>query len=184
MPENRDDGRQEDAAEVLAADEMRAAEDAAGTSPASRDLAAAQKQRDEYLDLLLRKTAEFDNYRKRVERERRDAADNAAAELLLELLPIVDNFERAQSAPADADSDAYRTGVELIHRQVLDFLRKRGVEPIQAVGERFDPHRHQAVDYVPSPAHEEGQIIEEYVRGYAIGDRLLRPSLVKVARGV
>jgi molecular chaperone GrpE len=143
-----------------------------------------QKQRDEYYDLLLRKTAEFDNYRKRIERERQSASESAAAGVIKELLPLVDDLERALKAEAgDEGADAYRRGVELIHRRLLETLRKRGVKPIDALGEDFDPHYHQAVSYEPEEGRREGEIIEEFSRGYVLGDRLLRPAMVKVAKG-
>lgn len=146
------------------------------------DLAELRRQRDEYYELLLRKAAEFDNYRKRVERERRERADAAAVDLLLDLLPIIDDLERALTAEAGSDGEGYRRGVEMIHRKLTEMLGRRGVTPIEAVGAVFDPHLHQAVVHEVSPDHREGEIIEEYRRGYKIGDQLLRPSMVKVAK--
>jgi molecular chaperone GrpE len=152
-----------------------------GSSPAL-DAAEVQKERDEYRDLLLRTRAEFDNYRKRVERERLELTETAAFDLLGNLLPVVDDLERALSAPADASSaEAYRRGVELIHRQLLELLRQHGVKPIEALGTDFDPRRHQAVSHEATPGRREGEVIEEYRRGYLLGNRLLRPSMVKVA---
>ena len=143
-----------------------------------------QRQRDEYKDLLLRKTAEFENYRRRIDRERQAVAESAAADLLEELLPLVDDLERALKADAGTQgSDAYRRGVELIHRRMTDILRKRGVRPIEVEGAVFDPHYHQAVAHEPAAGRREGDIIEEFQRGYMLGDRLLRASMVKVAKG-
>src|SRR6476620_9202910 len=104
-----------------------------------------KRERDDYYDRLLRKTAEFDNYRKRVERERRQQAEHAGTDLLLELLPVVDDFDRALTADADDTATSYRKGVELIHTKLHDLLRKLGVRPIDAIGADFDPHLHQAV---------------------------------------
>jgi molecular chaperone GrpE len=143
-----------------------------------------QRQRDEYYDRLLRKTAEFDNFRKRTERERQAQAEAAAADLIEDLLPLLDDLERALKADAGSEgAEAYRRGVDIIYRQLNDVLRKRGVRPIEAVGADFDPHYHQAVAHEPSAAHREGQVIEEFRRGYMLGERLLRPSMVKVAKG-
>ena len=143
-----------------------------------------RRQRDEYYDLLLRKTAEFDNYRKRTDRERLSFAQLAASDLIKELLPLVDDMERALKADAAGEgTEAYRRGVELIYRQLMDILRKRGVRPIEAVGADFDPSYHQAVAYEPADGQRDGEIIEEFRRGYMLGDRLLRPSMVKVAKG-
>jgi molecular chaperone GrpE len=153
----------------------------AGTASAVADI---ERQRDEYKDLLLRKTAEFENYRKRTDRERSSFVESAAAGILEELLPLVDDLERALGVDAGVEgTDAYRRGVELIHRQLTDLLRKRGVTPIEAVGVEFDPHVHQAVTYEPAEGRRDGEIVEEFRRGYMLGDRLLRPSMVKVAKG-
>jgi molecular chaperone GrpE len=142
-----------------------------------------RRQRDEYYDLLLRKSAEFDNYRKRQERERQTLSDAAAASMLEELLPLVDDLERALKAEGGADAgDAYRRGVELIHKRLGDTLSKRGVRAIEALGADFDPYYHQAVSYEPAEGRRDGEIVEEFRRGYMLGDRLLRPSMVKVAK--
>ena len=149
-----------------------------------RGVTDAERQRDEYKDLLLRKSAEFDNSRTRTDRERATLAEQAAAGILEELLPLVDDLERALSIEVGAEgADAYRRGVELIHRQLVETIRKRGVTPIEAVGTDFDPYYHQAVSYEPAKGRREGEIIEEFRRGYMLGDRLLRPSMVKVAKG-
>ena len=153
-----------------------------GPGPAV-DVSEVQRQRDEYYDLLLRKTAEFDNYRKRTDRERQSVSEAAAADLIQELLPLVDDLERALTAdPGTEGTEAYRRGVELIHRQLLEVLRKRGVQPIDAVGADFDPYYHQAIAHESVEGRREGEIIEEFRRGYLLGDRLLRPSMVKVAK--
>jgi molecular chaperone GrpE len=150
--------------------------------PAPEEIEALRRERDEEHDRLLRLAAEFDNYRKRVERERREQADYAAATLLRALLPILDDFERALQADVGGDAEGYRKGVDLIYRQLVDLLASRGVKPIQAVGSGFDPRFHEAVLHVESPGHESGQVIEEFRRGYTMGERLLRPALVKVAK--
>ena len=143
-----------------------------------------QRERDDYYNRLLRTTAEFDNYRKRVERDRQAMAESAAADLVRDLLPLVDDLERALKADAGPEgADSYRRGVELIHRQLLETLRKRGVRPIEALGADFDPHYHEAVAYEPAQGRREGEVIEEFGRGYMLGDRLIRPSMVKVAKG-
>ena len=140
-----------------------------------------RREKEAIQDRLLRTAAEFDNYRKRVDRERRDLADYTAADMVSEMLPIVDNLERALAAAAEADP--LRKGVELTLKQMLDLLRKRGVKAIEALGADFDPNFHQAVIHEPSSEHREGEVIEELQRGYLLGDRLLRPAMVKVAKG-
>ena len=103
------------------------------------------RDRDDYRDRLLRKTAEFENYRKRIERERREQADQAVVDLLQDLLAVVDDFDLAVTVDAGEGGGAYRKGVELIHSKLRDLLRKQGVTPIEALGTDFDPNIHQAV---------------------------------------
>jgi molecular chaperone GrpE len=161
---------------------------AAGAAVAGSDEASElQRQRDEFYDLLLRKSAEFDNYRKRIERERREWTDGAAADVIRELLPVLDDFERALSTPLDAGAGPaavarYRDGVDLIRRQLTEVLRRHGVEPFDAVGRDFDPEWHEAVTTEPVDGHRDGEITAELRRGYRIGQRLLRPAMVKVAK--
>jgi molecular chaperone GrpE len=144
-------------------------------------LGELRREKDALQDRLLRLAAEFDNYRKRVDRDRKDQAEAAVARAVEDLLPIIDDLERALEAPA-GDSKSYRQGVELIYRQMTELLRRRGVTPIEAVGTDFDPQVHQAVAHEVSPGHREGEVVEELRRGYKLGDRLLRPAMVKVAK--
>lgn len=151
----------------------------AGDSP-SPD--ALQRERDELYDRLLRTTAEFDNYRKRVERERREQADQAVTGLLIETLVVVDDLDRALTVDGGEAGQAYRKGVELIHAKLHETLRRHGVRPFESLGQDFDPTVHQAVMHESSPGHRDGEIIGEMQRGYLRGDRLLRPAMVKVAK--
>ena len=161
-------------------------QESAGTATEPREpespLETLRREKDALQDRLLRTAAEFDNYRKRVERDRREQAEALTADALSDLLPIVDDLERALKAPSGGDVDAFRKGVELIHRQMTELLRKRGVKTIDAVGADFDPRYHQAVVQESSPDHREGEVMEEFARGYMLGDRLLRPAMVKVAK--
>lgn len=144
---------------------------------AERDQLA--KERDEYYELLLRRSAEFENYRRRVERERRELLEFAGMEAVRELLPVLDDFERAlKTESADAN---YAKGVELIYQRMLETLKKLGLEPISCRGEKFDPHLHEAVEMTPSEEVEDHTILEEYRRGYNFRGRLLRPAMVRVA---
>ena len=149
--------------------------------PVAVELEEAVRQRDAHYERLLRITAEFDNYRKRTERERRELIEQAAGDLLGDLLPVVDDLERALAAETQ-DGDAYRRGVEIIHKQLLDVMARRGVAPIEAVGADFDPALHQAVVHEPGDGHRDGEVVEELRRGYTLRQRLLRPSMVKVAK--
>jgi molecular chaperone GrpE len=164
-----------------AADEA-AFTDAPGTEASELDV--LRRERDDAQDRLLRLQAEFDNYRKRVERERRDLGEHFAAEVFADFLPVVDDIERALTA-AQASPDpvlaSHRLGLELIQKQFLDTLKRRQVVPIDALGSDFDPNFHQAVGQEVSDAHREGEVIEDMRRGYRAGERLLRPSMVRVA---
>lgn len=162
---------------AVAADSSTREQPASGGTP---DLASVMRQRDEYQDLLLRRSAEFDNYRKRIERERRELTDYTNGEFAKELLPIVDDFARALAAPGDPN-DPLRQGIDLVFRRFLDALGKRGITVIEPLGEPFDPHVHEAVARVHSPGHRDGEIVEVFSRGFRIGERLLRPAMVKVA---
>jgi molecular chaperone GrpE len=148
-------------------------------SPEGED--ALRRERDEIYDRLLRTTAEYDNYRKRTDRERRELSEAAGADLIRDILPVVDDLERALAAPA-TDASKYRSGVELIRRQLLEVLRRRGVEPLDVLGQDFDPSWHEAVADEPAEGRREGEITGEIRRGYRIGPRLLRPAMVKVAK--
>ena len=143
---------------------------------------ALQKERDDLYDRLLRKTAEFDNFRKRVERDRKDMIEWAAADVIGDLLSIVDDFDRALAAPAPPEAQSFRAGLELIQRQLAELLKKRGVSTIEALGADFDPHQHQAVAYEEVAGAREGEVVDVMGKGYKLGDRLLRPALVKVAK--
>jgi len=143
---------------------------------------ALQQERSALQDRLLRTAAEFDNYRKRMDRERRELTETASAGVLTEVLAVIDDLERALQVPAVGDAEAYRRGVELIHKQMTDLLRRHGVTPVPAVGTDFDPRVHQAVIHEASPTHRDGEVVEELRRGYTMGDRLLRAAMVKVAK--
>jgi molecular chaperone GrpE len=156
--------------------------DASVAAPESAEPSQAERERDDFKDRWLRKSAEFDNYRKRIERERREQADQAVAGLLQELLSVVDDFDRALTVDAGEGGTGYRKGVELIHGKLHDLLRKYGVTPMDALGADFDPNIHMAVMHEESPDHREGEVIGELQKGYMLHDRLLRPAMVKVAK--
>jgi molecular chaperone GrpE len=135
---------------------------------------------DHVRDVHLRKLAEFDNFRKRVEREREERQHAAAEDLVKDLLPVLDNFERALEH-ADDDSGAVREGVEMIARQFKDTLMRRGVVTVDPLGEAFDPGLHEAVQRVEDSDHPPGTVAFVILKGYTMGDRLLRPAMVGVA---
>jgi molecular chaperone GrpE len=165
--------------------EAEAADDAHGIvrSDLQAQVDAMMAERSALYDQLLRRQAEFENYRKRVERERAEAFHKARCDVVLEMLPILDNLERALTSleQSEGDAEALRHGVELIHKQFKDALAKFGLQPVEALGQTFDPHLHEAVTIEASDQHQENTVIEEFQRGYRLGGRLLRPAKVKVA---
>ena len=138
-------------------------------------------------EAVARRQADFDNYRKRIERERGEAYNRVVAEVTRKLLPVLDNLNRALDAERSVETSEspefrhFLHGVELIGKQLNEVLESFGVQPIPAVGERFDPHIHEAVVTEPSDEHEPDTVIAELARGYRIGERLLRPAMVKVS---
>jgi len=144
---------------------------------ADRDRLAAEKA--ELNDRLLRARADYDNARRRAERERSEYLQFAAMDLVREILPVLDDFERALKAET-ADRD-YAKGVELIYQRLFDTLRKMGLEPIDTEGKQFDPNQHQAVERAPSEEADDQAILGEFQRGYNFRGKLLRPAMVRVA---
>jgi molecular chaperone GrpE len=150
--------------------------------PLSREaMALLRQERNELRDQLLRKRADFENYRKRVERDRQQAAFEAKAAIFRELIPTLDNLESALKAGGDAD--ALRTGVELTRRELLALLESHGIVAEDPTGGAFDPESHQALSHEAVPGFADGTIVEVFRKGYRLKDRLLRPALVKVAKG-
>jgi len=137
------------------------------------------QERNDLTDRLLRRQAEFDNYRRRAERERQDVLEYAHTESVRAILPILDDFERALKVET-ADRE-YARGMELIYQRLSEALKKLGLEPISAKGEKFDPHIHHAVDMVETDEVEDHTVLDEYQSGYNFRGRLLRPAMVKVA---
>jgi molecular chaperone GrpE len=169
-------------AEPPAATEAVEAAGPAAPEAAPEELKQARAEAAEYLDGWQRARAEFANYKKRVEREQADAHARAAASILVRFLPVLDDLERAlKDRPAQADP-AWVEGIELVMRKLQGLLEAEGVEIIPAEGQTFDPTLHEAVTHEESGDHREGQIIEVIQQGYRLGDRVLRPSQVRVAR--
>jgi len=136
-------------------------------------------ERNELSDRLARRAAEFDNYRKRIERERADLAQYAGMNTVGDLLPVLDDFERA--VRVDTSDRVYAKGVELIHQRFFDVLKKLGLEPIPAEGQLFDPNIHQAIEMVETEDAPDQSILGEYASGYNFKGKMLRPAMVKVA---
>ena len=152
-------------------------------TPVSPEIADLQRERDDYKDRWLRTTAEFDNYRKRIERERREQADQTVVNLLGELLLIVDDFELALAVDAGRERQRRtRRAWSSSTGSSTTSCGRLGVRAIDALGADFDPNLHQAVIHEVSPDHRDGEVIGELRRGYLLNDRMLRPAMVKVAK--
>lgn len=141
-----------------------------------------QAELEEHQQRLLRTQADFDNFRRRTQKEKEDLAKYASSILITELLPVIDNFERALSSGTENGEDSsYVKGVEMIFRQLEGVLKAEGLEEMQSVGQPFNPEYHQAIMQVESDEYEEGIVVEEVQKGYKLKDRVLRPAMVKVS---
>jgi molecular chaperone GrpE len=153
-----------------------------GKAPAADELATALVEAADYKDRWLRSQAEFSNYRKRQDRERADMRAMAGADTITQILPVLDDLERAfKQVPADMQSHPWLNGFRLIERKFAQVLEQAGVTPIETIGKRFDPNFHEsAADEESDQPH--GTILEEYRKGYTLNDKVLRPAMVKIAR--
>ena len=151
------------------------------------ELKRIETENAELKDQLTRRQADFENYRKRVERERSETFNRVNADVVTKLLPVLDNLKRAleaESSVESSESDEFRhflSGVDLIYKQLNGVLEAMGVKPVPAVGEQFDPHIHEAVVMEATDDYEPDTVMQEIVAGYRLGDKLIRPALVKVA---
>lgn len=146
------------------------------------ELEAAQAKAQEYLDGWQRALADFSNYKRRVERDQQLNYQNTIGMVVKRYLPILDDLERAlNNRPLEGNGAVWAGGIELIYRKFLMSLEADGVNVMQAAGEQFDPNLHEAISQEPSPDHESGQVIEVLQKGYYLGDRVLRPAVVRVA---
>ncbi len=143
---------------------------------------AKQQELEEALQRYLRLAADFDNFRRRTRQEMEDIRKTAAAGLIGELLPVLDNFERALATARSLFPENVVTGIEMIYRQLWHVLAQSGVQPLEAVGKPFDPAFHEAFEQVETDDTPEGTVIEEVRKGYLLHDKVSRPALVKVAR--
>jgi molecular chaperone GrpE len=155
-------------------------EDLQADKPAASDQTdQLRTERDEIRDLLLRRQAEFENFRKRTEKERSEYLQYAAMDMVRDLLPILDDFERALKV--EGANPEYARGIDMIYNRMYETFRKMGLEPIASEGKTFDPNLHQAVERVETKDSPDGTILGEFQRGYMFKGKLLRPTMVKVA---
>jgi molecular chaperone GrpE len=171
-----------DSAESAPATAGEAALPAAAEEPSAlaADLQKLKAERDTLLDRLARVQAEFENARRRAGKEKQDFRDFATADAIRSLLPVIDSFERALAAKSEPGD--FRSGIELIYKQLQDALARLGVRAIPAKGELFDPRYHEAVEMVENADAADHEVLEELQRGYKFKDRLLRPAMVRVAK--
>lgn len=171
-------GEQEES--VDSADESGAAPEAA-TVPVEEQLQQLEKEKADIYDQLLRQRAEFENVRKRLDREAEEKRRFAESKLVESLLPVLDGLERALASLPEGGPEGFGQGVELIYQQFLDTLTQAGLKPFESVGQPFDPFYHHAVERVETTEYPDHQVLEEMQRGYLFKDKVLRPALVKVA---
>jgi molecular chaperone GrpE len=148
---------------------------------ADADVAKLATDLEDLRQTLLRRQADFDNYKKRIERERAEDNKRATARVIEGLIPVIDGFEHALAAHREAEYENYRRGFELIYKQLLENVGKLGAERVEPVGKPFDPHLHQAMDRTESVEHEDGTVLQVFQPGYVFHGRVLRPAMVRVA---
>jgi molecular chaperone GrpE len=136
---------------------------------------------DDLRQTLLRRQADFDNYRKRIEKERTEDSKRATARVIEGLIPVIDGFEHALASHREKEYEVYRKGFELIYKQLVENVTKLGAERIDPVGKQFDPHQHQAMDRLETTEHEDGTVVHTFQPGYVFHGRVLRPAMVRVA---
>jgi molecular chaperone GrpE len=154
---------------------------AADTEKADTEMAKLTGDLEQLRQTLLRRQADFENYRKRIEKERFEDSKRATARVIEGLIPIIDGFEHALAAHREAEYENYRKGFELIYKQLLDNLTRLGVERVDPIGKPFDPHLHQAMDRTETTEHADGIILQTFQPGYVFHGRVLRPAMVRVA---
>ena len=154
---------------------------AADSAKADAEMAKLSSDLEELRQTLLRRQADFDNYRKRIEKERFEDSKRATARVIEGFIPVIDGFEHALAAHREAEYENYRKGFELIYKQLLDSVTKLGAERIDPLGKAFDPHLHQALDRVETKEHDDGTILQVFQPGYVFHGRVLRPAMVRVA---
>jgi molecular chaperone GrpE len=159
-------------------DDAKLAADSAATDA---EVAKLVGDLNELRQTLMRRQADFDNYRKRIEKERAEDAKRHTARVIESLIPVIDGFEHALAAHREAEYENYRKGFELIYRQLVDNLTRLGIERVDPLGKPFDPHLHQAMDRTETTTHEDGTILQVFQPGYLFHGRVLRPAMVRVA---
>ncbi|MFZ0979408.1 MAG: nucleotide exchange factor GrpE [Candidatus Acidiferrales bacterium] len=156
-------------------------DEAGGAGSLAEQIQKLLGEKQELMDTLVRRQADFENYRKRVEKERHQERHRGAELIVEHILPVLDAFDRALAGPGDGTNAEYRKGFELIRKQLWDVLAKQGLTRIESVGKEFNPHFHHAIETVETSEHADGVVIGEMQPGYLFHERVLRPAMVRVA---
>ena len=181
MPKKEDAIGMEDETRNPGSDSSDDAKLAADSAAADAEVAKLASDLNELRQTLMRRQADFDNYRKRIEKERTEDAKRHTARVIEGLIPVIDGFEHALAAHRETEYENYRKGFELIYKQLVENVTRLGVERIDPLGKQFDPHLHQAMDRTETVQHEDGTILQVFQPGYVFHGRVLRPAMVRVA---
>jgi molecular chaperone GrpE len=154
---------------------------AGGEPSAASELQKLKAEKEELLQTMIRRQADFENFRKRTERDRHEEGRRGVERLILDLIPVLDAFDRALQAHDEPGFEEYRKGITLIRKQLWDSIAKHGVQRIEAAGKIFDPHQHQAIERLESEEYPDGFIVAVFQDGYSFHGRVLRPAIVRVA---
>jgi molecular chaperone GrpE len=181
VPDKDSPSNTQGSAQNAAPDQTDEANLAADSAATDAEVAKLASDLNDLRQTLMRRQADFDNYRKRIEKERADDSKRAIARVMEGLIPVIDGFEHALAAHREAEYENYRKGFELIYRQLIDNLTRLGVQRVDPLGKQFDPHLHQAMDRTETLQHEDGTILQVFQPGYIFHGRVLRPAMVRVA---
>jgi molecular chaperone GrpE len=173
--EHEDDSRSGSFGEAATGDPF-----AEGDSAAAAELSKLRAEKEELAQTLVRRQADFENFKKRTERDRHEEARRGVERIVVDLFPVLDGFDRALQAHDDANYEEYRKGINLIRKQLFEVLTRHGVQRIDAAGKMFDPHQHQAIERLESSELPDGQIVHVFQDGYTFHGRVLRPAIVRV----
>jgi molecular chaperone GrpE len=174
-------GEREAGSSPASADASSANPPASGEDSLASELQKLKAEKEELLQTMVRRQADFENFRKRTERDRHEEGRRGVERLILDLIPVLDAFDRALQAHDDPAYEEYRKGITLIRKQLWDSIAKHGVQRIEAAGKIFDPHQHQAIERLESEEYPDGFIVAVFQDGYTFHGRVLRPAIVRVA---
>jgi molecular chaperone GrpE len=181
IPIDGEHGERESDLEQPSSDPTPANPSASNETPQTQELQRLKAEKEELLQTMIRRQADFENFRKRTERDRHEEGRRGVERLIVDLIPVLDAFDRALQAHDDPAYEEYRKGITLIRKQLWDCIAKHGVQRIEAAGKMFDPHMHQAIERLESQDFPDGFIVAVFQDGYMFHGRVLRPAIVRVA---